>query len=151
MFLIRNFFRRSICTKPAKRSKAKIGIPLPKSAGEPIKLENGCTFIQLKPKTIKFETLPPLVPSKVGRYVGEDAVEEMTRLRAEAPEKWTLTQLSKRFQVSRLFVINNVFSKEEREKYKQEIDDMIRSMTLKEQKGWILRHKIRQDREESWP
>lgn len=150
-------FRRFINTKPAKRSKVKLPVHTPNCAVGPILLDNGCTFVELKPSTVSDVSKsvshfpsPPVLKNYAGQVVSQSCIAEMKQLRSVHPEKWTVTQLAKKYQVSRSFVISNVFSAEEREKFKGEIDEMITNMSIKQQRGWILRHMIRSDRQASW-
>lgn len=148
------FLRRCFNTKPAKRAKVKLPVHAPNSSAKPILLDNGCTFIELNSSSasnpVVQMTSPPLAKNYGGLVVSQSSVNEMKQLRAGQPERWTVTQLSKRFQVSRSFVISNVFSPEERDTFKGEIDEMITNMSIKQQRGWILRHKIKADRDASW-
>lgn len=143
--------RRLFNTKPAKRSPPKLAKHLPESASEPIVLDNGCTFIDLAAKTtMNFERLPPMIRNYAGKYVDEAKIAEMKALHSVNKEQWTVTQLAKQFEVSRSFIISNIFTPEERDAYNKEIDEAISLMSIKQQKGTILRHKIRDDRLQSW-
>ena len=144
--------RRCFNTKPAKRSQAKITNPLPNTAGEAIVLDNGCTFINLKAKsrTIFAENLPPAVENRGGEYLTRTKIEEMQSLRRADPSRWTIHQLSKHFNVSRSMIISKALPEEEQRACAKEIDDRIMSMSTRQQKGWILRHKILQDRDAAW-
>lgn len=153
MLLLQRFCRRLFNTKPSKRAKPKLTQHLPNTAGEPVELENGCTFIDLTAKGTAISDpslLPPLIRSYAGKYMNDAKVAEMKALRTENMEKWTITQLAKKYEVSRSFIISNVFTPEERAAYDKEIDDAISLMSIKQQKGVILRHKIRNNRLESW-
>lgn len=146
-------FRRFINTKPAKRAPVKISNPLPFSSNKPIILENGCQFIDLKAnEKVTFESseLPPEIKNYGGQYMTREKIEEMRQLRSQDPSRWTVTQLAKKFQVSRSFVISKALTGEEQANFKKELDEMIQSMSIKQQKGLILRHKIRADRDASW-
>ncbi len=141
--------RRCFNTKPARRARVKLKNPAPITAGEPIVLDNGCTFIDLKAKATL--SLPvdklPLLKNMSGRFLDPKKIDEMKLFRAQDPTAWTVTQLSKKYHVSRSFVLTNVLTEDDRLKYANEIDAALAKMSTKQQKGWILRHKIRQDRE----
>lgn len=147
--------KRFINTKPAKRAKVKLPVHTPNYSSSPVLLDNGCTFIELKASQgVSEPSTDTVIAPKLKRYAGlvidQSCIAEMKQLRLEHNEKWTVTQLAKKFQVSRSFVISNVLSAEEKEVFKSEIDEMITGMSIKQQRGWILRHKIKADREASW-
>lgn len=126
---------------------------VPVTAEEPVVLENGCLFIDLKAHAVKrfpAGQLPPELPNLGGTFASAEQLAEMQRAWRLSPEEWSVTQLAKKYKVSRSFVIRNVFPEAEREKYAKEIDTMIGGMSIKQQKGWIVRHKIRQDRASAW-
>ena len=144
---------RSFNTKPSKRAKPKIDNPLPSTAGAPVLLENGCTFIDLTAKAksqFEEDELPPLMTNLGSAVLNRKEIIEMKSLRNADPRAWTITQLSKRFKVSRSFVIATICSEEEKRKLAEKIDENLLKMSTKQQRGWIIRHKIRQDRESSW-
>jgi len=146
--------RRFFNTKPAKRSAPKLHNHSPNGAGQAVVLDNGCTFTDLtaaKTTTpLASSSIPPLLRNFGGQFLDGQKVDEMKTLRREKLEAWTITQLAKKFEVSRSFVIANVLEDAERDACKQEIDDALAKKSIKQQKGWILRHKIRRDRLESW-
>lgn len=146
-------FRRFFLTKPATRSRAKIENGPPLTAGSPVKLPDGCTFIDLKFKSQSIfpsSSLPPSLPTRVGQVLSRSQIEEMKSLRLSDPEKWSITKLAKKFGVCRLFVINKALKTWEIERTKKEVDERIKSLSTKQQKGWVMRHKIRNERENSW-
>jgi hypothetical protein len=144
---------RNFNTKPSKRARPKIDNPLPSTAGAPVVLDNGCTFIDLTAKAkshFEENELPPLMTNLGSAVLNRREIIEMIALRNADPRLWTITQLSKRFKVSRSFVIETVCNEEEKQRLAEKIDQNLLNMSTKQQRGWIIRHKIRQDRESSW-
>lgn len=110
-----------------------------------------CTFYDMKAKVshpISVEELSHLPTLKGhGTNVVEDkATESMKQLRAKDASKWTITRLSKEFQVPRSLIINRVLSLAERQRASEELEETIDRMSVAEKRGFILKHVIRHAR-----
>lgn len=147
--LARRFYQY---TKPMKRVRPKIAMTLPKTAGTPETLADGSVFIDLVANPPLPERLAkaPELPIRGGEWVSLERVHEMRRLCKNEPSKWTINALVKRFRVSRAFAINNVLPKATQQAEAQRVDDHIQSMSTRQQRGWIMRHKVRVERLGAW-
>lgn len=141
-------------TRPCRRLPAKIPNPLPKTSSDPMPVEGGCLFYDLKAKAASpptlSEKLPPLIKNSVGRVIPHDELKEMRRLRGENPKKWTITALSKSFTTHRSYIINNVLTLKERKQAEEELNERIDDLSINEKRGFLMRYKIREHRKDLW-
>lgn len=139
---------------PAKRNPPKIPNPLPKTSSAPIVVEGNCIFYDLRAKAIpapaQSHLLPPLLKNSVGRLVDSEERDEMRRLRLEAPQRWTITALAKKFDVCRSYVIKHILSEKEQSMAEEELVERIDSLSLNAKRGWIMRYRIREHRRDIW-
>lgn len=110
-----------------------------------------CTFYDMKANVVNPLSVDELshLPALKGHgtnVVSGKVVESMRKLRQEDACKWTITRLSKEFQVPRSLVINRVLSLAERERASEEVVETIDRMTVAEKRGFILKHVIRHAR-----
>ena len=141
-------------TNPCRRLPPKIPNPLPKTTSEPIHVRGGGLFYDLKakcaPPPIDYQKLPPLLKNPIGKVILTEVLEEMRKLRQENAKFWTITGLSKKFAISRAYVIKNVLSDAERKLAQEELIERIDSLSLGKKRGWLTRYKIREHRRDIW-
>ena len=154
-FQLRNglSLQRHFNTKPQHRSRPKIPNTPPTTASAPVRLSDGSIFQDLRGNAITSlpeSSLPPLLKPRVGVLIDNKVASRMRQLYESDPTQWSLHRLSKTFAVPRSFVIKHVFPKETQRKLEGEMDKMLLSWSTTGQRGWIMRHKIRQNRESSF-
>lgn len=141
-------------TYPCRRLPPKIPNPLPKTAGPPIHVQGGGLFYDLKarsaPPPTDFQKLPPLVKNPIGKVVPPEVLEEMRRLRQGNSKFWTITGLSKKFGVSRAYVIRHVLSDAERDMAQEELVERIDGLSLSKKRGLLTKYRIREHRRDVW-
>lgn len=141
-------------TKPVYASKPKLPKTIP-STGEmkEFKIINkgGYSFMEYKREKIDFNDekrkLPPLLSSR-NIILNKKKIEEMRELKRSNPKKWTINVLVKKYNVGASFIINHVFSHEERTKLKDNVDNYIRNLSIKKQKGLVKRELVKRHRNE---
>ena len=148
-------FRRFFQTKPAKRLPCKIKPHPPLACSKSVTLEDGSIFTKLNNdpvKTISKESLnkAPLLKNRQGDYLDTFDKNRIIEDYKKGGQQNSLTQLSKRYNVSRGFIINNIFDKETREKFMNHLDKCMLEKTTRQQKGHVFSRLIRNKRENSW-
>lgn len=63
---------------------------------------------------------------------------------------WPITRLCKHYGVSRMMVIKKVLPVADRQAMEAQIDQRLGHLSTRAQRGWIMRHKIKQDRMNSY-
>lgn len=141
-------------TKCVMRHFPKVPIPPPRTIGpaHPITNIPNCFFWDLKENTSTSEILPPIINrnSSKTRIVEPEELDEMRRLRKLFPTQYTLSHLKSKFNINSSFIINNVFSKEERLSAENHLNESIDLMNLNKKRGDLMRHKIREHRKKIW-
>lgn len=141
-------------TKPCRRLPPKIPNPLPKTSNDGILSERKCTFYDLKaraaPQPFTTDKLPPLIRNPVGRLISPTELKRMRELRRQDSQRWTITALSGEFGTNRGFIIKNILCPEEQEKANRELANHIDYLTFAEKRGWLMRYKIREHRQNIW-
>lgn len=141
-------------TNPCRRAPPKIPNPLPKTAGAPVRTEQGCLFYDLRakaaPAPLLASTLPPRLNNPTGRIISPEELAKMRQLRDKDPGRWTITALAGKFNISRSFVMKKVLRPKEHQMAEEELVERIDSLTLDEKRGWLMRYRIREHRRDLW-
>lgn len=164
-------FKRSLfyVTKPAYASKVKLPktIPATGELKEFKTIQKGYSFIEYKNEKPNLflkegndinsndssnsrkgekDKLPPLV--KNYSVIGKREIELIKTLRQTNPSKWTINVLAKKYNVAASFIINYIFNNDEKKKLEAKVDNYIKKLSIKKQKGLVLRALIQRHRQE---
>lgn len=141
-------------TRPCRRLPPKIPNPLPKTSSKGIPTEYNCIFYNLQaraaPPPQLLDQLPPLLKNPVGRPITPTELDRMRELRRQDPRRWTITALAGEFKINRGYIIKHVLSKEEQKMAEDELHQHVDYLTFGEKRGWLMRYKIREHRQDIW-
>lgn len=129
--------------------RAVVPNPPPIDAKPPVRLPCGALFFD-KTRPQRDDSLAPIIHSRIGTLKSKTEIEEMQRLHQSDPKKWTLDALAGKFNMPRSFIINKVFSRDERLQLELEDGKRLLQMPMNQIKGCMMSARIRQVRNNSF-
>jgi len=147
--MLSSLFRRLIYTKTVRSLIAKVPNPPSPYASSPVKLSDGSHMIHETAIKPTYKSCPKIA-CKAGRVLSESELHEAIQKRANNPQKWTISRLCARHNVSRSYVINRILSEDDRNAVRLKEQERIAQLSMNKKRGLVVHRLIRLNRFRSW-